>query len=91
MYLVGTKNVVSGGSREIMEKYKALVSRLRDSRRWSVICGLIPTYDVNSVMLSRMLGINSRVQDLCKRKVVMFVDVWHHFRSLTRAKIDRLI
>ena len=79
VYLVGTNNVVSGRSEEIMKKYSALVSKLRDSRRRSVVCGLIPRYDVNSLMLSRMLGINARVEDLCKREGVMFVDVWDHF------------
>ncbi len=79
VYFAGTNNVLAGRSEEILRKYKALVNKLREGRRRSVICGLIARYDVNSLILSRMLGINTRLQDLCKREGVGFVDVWDHF------------
>ena len=78
-YFVGTNNAKTGKSEEIVKKYKALINKLQESRRRSVICGLIPRYDVDSLTLSRMMGINARVQDLCKKEGVMFVDVWDHF------------
>lgn len=79
VYLVGTNNVVKGRSEEVVDKYRKFVGKLRDSRRRSVVCGLLPRHDVNSLILSRMLGINERVRDLCSREGVMFVDVWNHF------------
>ena len=78
-YFVGTNNVKTGRSEDIVKKYKALISKIQESRRRSVICGLIPRYDVDSLTLSRMIGINTRVEDLCKKNGVMFVDVWDHF------------
>ena len=78
-YFIGSNNAKSGRSEEIMMKYKALIRKLKDSRRQSVICGLIPRYDVNPLTLSRMIGINTRVQDICQKEGVMFVDVWDHF------------
>ena len=80
-YFVGTNNVRNGRSEEILKKYKTLINKLQESRRRSVICGLIPRYDVDSVTISRMMGINTRVQDLCKKEGVMFVDVWDHFNK----------
>ena len=80
-YLVGTNNVRTGRSEDIVQKYKALINKLRESRRRSVICGLIPRYDVDTLTLSRMLGINSRLQDLCRKEGVMYVDVWDHFNK----------
>ena len=78
-YFVGTNNVKTGRSEDIVKKYKALISKLQESRRRSVICGMIPRYDVDSLTLSRMIGLNTRVEDLCKKNGVMFVDVWDHF------------
>ena len=78
-YFVGTNNVKAGRSEDTVRKYKALIKKLQESRRQSVICGLIPRYDVDSLTLSRMIGINTRVQDLCKKEGVMYIDVWDHF------------
>lgn len=78
-YFVGTNNVKNGRSEDIVKKYKALISKLQVSRRRSVICGLIPRYDVDSLTLSRMMGINTRVHDMCRKEGVMFADVWDHF------------
>ena len=79
VHLVGTNNVVSGRSEETFRRYRNLVEKLRDSRRRSVVCGLLPRYDVGSLILSRMLGLNTRVQDLCRKEGVMFVDLWDDF------------
>ena len=78
-YFVGTNNAKTGRSEDIVKKYKALISKLQQSRRQSVVCGMIPRYDVDALTISRMIGINTRVQDLCKKEGVMFVDVWDHF------------
>ncbi len=34
---------------------------------------------MDSLTLSRMIGINALVQNLCKEEGVMYVDVWDHF------------
>ncbi len=78
-YFVGTNNVRFDKSEEIVKKYKALISKLQEGRRRSVTCGLIPRYDVDSLTLSRMIGTNMCVQDMCRKKGVMFVDVWDQF------------
>ena len=78
-YFVGTNNIKTGRSEDVVKKYKALITKLQECRRQSVICGLIPRYDVDSLTLSRMMGINTRVHDMCRKEGVMFVDVWDHF------------
>ena len=42
VYQVGTNNVVRGRSEEVYEKYKAMIRKIKDSRRQSIVCGLIP-------------------------------------------------
>lgn len=79
VYVVGTNNVAKGRSEEIVDKCRKFVGKLKESRTRSVVCGLIPRHDVNSLILIRMLGINESVRDLYSSKGVMFVDVWDHF------------
>ena len=46
-----------------------------------MVWGLIPRYDVGPLVLSRMLGINTRLEKLCSKEDVMYVDVWDHFSN----------
>ena len=77
--VVGTNNIASGRSEEILRKYRDLIRKFKDSRRKLVICGLLPRFDVGPVILSRMIGVNVRLEGLCRKEGVMFVDVWDHF------------
>lgn len=79
VYQVGTNNVVKGRSEEVLRKQRIFVGKLRDSRRQSVVCNLLPRCDVSSLILRRMLGINDRVKGLCSCEEDLFVDVWDHF------------
>ena len=81
VYQVGTNNVVKHRSKEVYEKYKVMIRKIRDSRRRSVVCGLIPRYDIGPFVLSKMLGINTRLKKLCMRQDVMYIDVWDHFSN----------
>ena len=81
VYQVGTNNVVKGRSEVVYDKYKAMIRKIKDSCRRSVVCGLIPStrYDVGPLVLNRMLGINTRLEKLYSKEDVMYVDVWDHF------------
>ena len=48
-----------------------MIRKIKDSRRRSVVCCLIPRYDVGPLVLSK----------LCSREDVMYVDVWNHFSN----------
>lgn len=77
---IGTNNVCSGRSEEILDKYKTLIGKFRESRRKLIISGLLPRYDASSLTLSRMLGINSRLEALCRQEENVFsIDLWDHF------------
>ena len=52
-----------------------MTRKIKDSCRRSVVYGLIPRYDVDPLVLSRMLGIYTRLEKLCSREDVMYVDV----------------
>ena len=58
-----------------------MTRKIKDSCRRSVVYGLIPRYDVDPLVLSRMLGIYTRLEKLCSREDVMYVDVWDHFNN----------
>ena len=46
-----------------------------------MVCGLILRCDVGPLLLSRMVGINTRLEKLCIREDVMYIDVWDHFSN----------
>lgn len=52
---------------------------LSDCRTRPVVYGMIPRYYVNSPILNRMLEINTRVHNLCRKEEAMFVDILDHF------------
>ena len=81
VYQVGTNNVVKDRSEEVYEKYKAMIRKIKNSRRRSLVSGLIPRYDVGPLVLSRMLGKNTRLEKLRSKENVMYVDVWDHFSN----------
>ena len=70
---VGTKNVIKGRSKEVYEKYKAMIRKIKDNCRWSVVCFLILRYDVGPIVLSKVLGINARLEKLCSREDVQML------------------
>ena len=43
-----------------------------------MVCVLIPGYNVDFFILSRMLGINILMENLCRNEDMVFVDVWDH-------------
>lgn len=55
-----------GWTEKILDKYRAPIRRLKDSRRKVVVAGLLPGYDGGSVVLSRTLVICSRVKGICR-------------------------
>lgn len=59
----------------MIDKVRQFIGKLMDSRRRSVVCGLLSRHDVGSLILSRILGMNDCVKDLCRREEIMFVDV----------------
>ena len=56
VYHVGTNNVVTGRSDEVYSIYKVLIRKIRDIHKRSVVCGLIPKYNFDSFILSRMVS-----------------------------------
>ena len=51
IYQIGTNNVVKNMSEQVYDKYKTMTRKIRDSRKRSVVCGLIPRYDISSQLV----------------------------------------
>lgn len=54
-------NLVRIRSKEVLRNYGDLVKKLKGSRTKDVLMGLLPSYDVRAVALSRILRIYGRV------------------------------
>lgn len=59
--VVGTNSVASGRTEDILRKYGNLIRRLKEHCK-KTVCGLLPRFGVGSVHLSRMTGVNSRLE-----------------------------
>lgn len=76
---MGTNNVVNGRTEEIFVKF--------NESHWKlIILGLLPWYDVDSCILSKMLGINRRLKTHYREEDSVFsiylCDQFSHDRSL---------
>ena len=74
VYQVGTNNVVKDRFEKVYDKYKTMIRKIKDSRRRSVVCGLISRNDVGPLVFSRMLRINTRLEKLCSMEYVMYIE-----------------
>jgi hypothetical protein len=74
--MVGTNNLKSEGTEEIMRKYKSLIADLKQHRYKSVsMIGILQRADTSSYMDSKRMSINIRLKKLCEKNDVKFVDI----------------
>ena len=83
---VGANDVSNSVGRnvEMVEKYRALISKLKESRCRGVVTGIAPQLDAPRVGVrgeweSRALQLNQRIEQMCKDQGIIFVDIWDTF------------
>ena len=77
---VGTNDVGRHRSEEVIGRYRELIDRFKAGKGRLVVSGMLPRFDVGKTVLSRMIGINDRVQEMCRQEErVSFVDFWEDF------------
>ena len=76
---VGSNDVVKQRSEELMKKYEILIRTLKESGRRGVVSAILPRVGVSSDWLSRAIGINTRVEGLCRENGMHFIDNWEVF------------
>ena len=68
-------------SESIYGKYKNLVQELRNRNTKSYVVGMLPRFKVTNELNSRILSMNSRVQQLCKEAGIGYIDMFTKFQD----------
>ena len=76
---VGVNDVGDGRSVETVEQYRRLLQRLVWQRCRGVVTGILPKLRAGQVWLSRALGINGHIRDMCEEFGFMYLDMWDSF------------
>lgn len=66
-------------SQDVVEKYRELISSLKDRFNNTVIIGTLPRHNVGQFALSRAIGINNKLEELCKEANIGYIDTWVDF------------
>ena len=78
---VGTNDIGYRRSEELIEHYRELIQILKSSRRKCCLTGILPRLGTGDEWKSRALGINNRIQSICRDENVDFLDLWIEFSS----------
>ena len=62
-------------------RYRKLVTLLKDRREKGAVVGILPRFDINGELVSRILGINNRVKNMCTELGVVYIDLYHYFEN----------
>lgn len=77
---VGGNDVGARRSQEIVKRFKEdMLPKIRESGKRCVVSGILPRVYVGGEWLSRAIGVNEQLKDLCKKAGVSFVDEWSTF------------
>lgn len=66
-------------SEEVIQEYEQLIDTIKDRADNAIIVGSLPRMKVGAFSLSRAIGINERIRNLCKNAKIGFVDPWSTF------------
>ena len=63
-------------SEEIINKYKQLLAAMKDKSNRCFVTSILPRMNANRYELSRAIGLNSRLENMCSDAGVAFIDTW---------------
>ncbi len=66
-------------SEDIITRYKQLIRTMKDKCKNCIILETIPRLNSNSFTLSRAIGINTRVKQMCTKEGITYIDTWDTF------------
>lgn len=75
--------VIEDRSEDLINKYKQLLDRLSSLRGKVIITGILPKARASNYWISRALGCNTRVQNMCLERGFVFADYWDKFHGRT--------
>ena len=76
---VGTNDMERARPVDLVNRYRALLKKMRESGRKCVLSGILPRVGSSAEWDARALRMNSEVQDMCEEAGVLFMDGWDMF------------
>jgi predicted nucleic acid-binding Zn-ribbon protein len=76
---VGAKNALDGTEKTLYE-YRELLTWLKTKNHPVHVIGIIPQPNWNNLTVSRVLGLNTRLNSICNKLEVQFSDFWDIIR-----------
>ena len=76
---VGTNDVKNTTSEELLEKYKRLISTLKEKRSKFIVSGILPRIGAEKQFYNKAFSTNDRLKSLCSKENVEFINLWNHF------------
>lgn len=72
---LGTNNLLREENKEIEEKYKQLITELKQRKKRIMLMGILPRRDISAFHHRRRLDINSTLRQLCKDEGIEYLDM----------------
>ena len=85
---VGTNDIWYKRSEELIERYRELIEKMKDSGRRCMISGILPRLGAGQEWKSRALCVNDRVRNLCSSENIRFLDLWSEFQNRDLCAVD---
>lgn len=78
---VGSNDVYQkkAASEHILQRYRQLIKSMKQKSSRCFVVGILPRPKANAYELSRAIGINSRLDRICKESNVVYIDTWNTF------------
>ena len=73
------KNGTAGPTEPLFAELEKMVETLHEKTDNGIVVGLLPRNDVSHYSLSKAIGLNSRLENVCTQKGVRFVNFWDRF------------
>jgi len=83
LYIIhaGTNDVLRTRSEELLEKYRRMIQQYKSKTNANniIISGILPRVGAQKAFYDKAFSTNNRLQNLCYRENVNFVNMWNHF------------
>lgn len=66
-------------SADIVNKYRNMITEIKNKSNRGIVVGIYPRFGVDNYSLSRAIGINQSLKNICKQEKVDYIDVWDSF------------
>ena len=70
-----------GETEPVVKQLASTVEAVREKTENGIMIGLLPRANISHYALSKAIGINTRLEQLCKQKGVRFLNLWDEYTS----------